>query len=360
MVYVIMIMITIPLAYIWELKFLGQNFGEGFVLANKYVIRPSGNFWGGIAFLPLYFVYALQYSLHSDYDNYNQTFINIKYGNGTIRELAVYWINKIIAELNLDFQIVYLIIYAIAFLILAKCILNYSKDFALSMVTFITIFFTLNFLQIRQLVAVLICLYAYRFVTEYNFIKYSMCVLAACMFHVSALIMLPAYFVLSRNFKLSYYLVISGIFAFLNLFRERIIVFFLTTFLPGYLGRHEMFRSFEMNKWDLIFVLYSLFLCGIFYQRIKNTNKSNSVFLNAVFIYFILFFFGRWIFEFDRFGYYFFIPIICLLPNMIECEKNKDFRYFLKILSFALMIVLFVLKHGNEAVFQYVSILQVL
>lgn len=356
MTYILMLLIMIPLAYIWQLHSTLLSDICKWSIRGKYELQLKTNFWAMLTFLPLYAVYAFQYSMHTDYDNYEKAFLKIKAGTGGIREIGVHYINKFVAASGLDFQFVYIIIYFIAFAILAKCLKDYSSDYAVSLILFVTVFFTLNLVQLRQLVAVIVCLYAYRFIATEDWWKYVFTILFACLFHVSAVIMIPAYFILKYNFKCSYYVMVIGFLGIINMAKVTVLTWLVQHFLPSYYGRHEMFRSLEINKWQAIFIIVLLFFCAIYYGRIQRTDGYNRIFLNGFFIYIILFFLGRWIIEFDRFGYYFYFPMICLVPNLLECEKNIYFKWLAKIGICMMALLFWIIMFGGGETFHYVSV----
>lgn len=356
MVYLIALMISGMLAIFWQI----QNGKEKNVYSLKignYIIRANKNLFALFAILPIYLIYSLQYSLHTDYDNYEKAFWSIKSGNGRIREIAINYINKGVAYLDLDFQFVYIIIYLIAFSILVKCIKEYSEDYSFSLMLFVMLFFVLGFLQIRQLVAVVICSYAYRYIDKKYFFRYMCLIILATLFHVSALIMIPAYFLLIYNFKASYFLIVSMIFSAISLKKEAVLIFLVKHFMPSYLHRHELFRNQIINKWDAIFILLIVFICILYDKMIRKKPMVNVKFLNALYIYTVIFFLGRWILEFDRFGYYFYFPVIFLIPNAIQSERNVYFRILLKSIVIFSAIIIFWIKYHNSELFHYVSIL---
>ena len=170
MTYLILLVTTIFAAYLWQIS--ADRSCEILIkkrISKKWDFGIKKNIVAVFAFFPMFLIYAFQYSLHSDYDNYFATFLEIKSGTGHIREIAIHYINKLVAIVGLDFQFVYIFVYLIAFIILAKCLIDYSKDYALSLALFITVFFTLGFLQIRQLVAVSIVLWGYRYAYKKKF-----------------------------------------------------------------------------------------------------------------------------------------------------------------------------------------------
>ncbi|SEA56800.1 EpsG family protein [Oribacterium sp. KHPX15] len=369
MTYILLILITIPLAKLWNKRNTSQK--EKIIDIGNYTLRIKPYVYALLAFLPLYIVYAFQCSVHSDYDNYQILYSLTSIGNHELRDPAVYLIFRILSNLRLPFQSVYIVIYFIAFFILAKCIKDYSVDFSMSMTLFITVFFMLGFYYIRQLLAVVIVFYAYRYINTGNFKKYLVLTILASTFHTSALIMLPGYFLLRYRFNTSFYVLITLISAIINAAKNTVLTWIVATFIPKYFGRHEMFRSFAFDLYDTIWILILMLITFIYIFKSSspamtaNNTKTNqpdcnNVFLRGLIFYFILYFFGRWILEFERFGYYFYFPVICLYPKFIERlsqgENSKSFRTFLNLATYALLILLLFLKYNADTVWNYTSI----
>lgn len=369
MTYILLILITIPLSKLWCKKNSAQN--DKTIEIGNYTVSIKSDFYALIAILPLYIVYAFQCSVHSDYDNYQILYSLTSIGKNELRDPAVYLIFRILSALKMPFQSVYVLIYLMAFLILGKCIQDYSVDFSMSMTMFITVFFMLGFYYIRQLLAVVIIFYAYRYISIGDFKRYFILTILASSFHTSALIMLPGYFLLHYRFSTSFYVLITLASAILNAVKNTVLTWIVATFIPKYFGRHEMFRSFAFNLYDTVWILLLMLITFIYIVRsseatrsIRNAqnNKSdcNNVFLRGLILYFILYFFGRWILEFERFGYYFYFPVICLYPHFIESlsngENGNTKRILLNLSTYAILILLFFLKYSTDTVWNYTSI----
>ena len=369
MTYIILILITIPLSKLWYKQNSSQNRKE--IDIGNYTIRIRPDVYALIAFLPLYLVFAFQCSVHSDYDNYQILYSLSSIGNRELRDPAVYLIFRTLSKLRLPFQSVYVLIYFIAFFILGKCIKDYSKDFSMSITLFITIFFMLGFYYIRQLISVVIIFYAYRYIRTGNFKKYLVLTILASTFHTSALIMIPGYFLLRYRFNTSFYVLITLISAFINAAKSTVLTWIVATFIPKYFGRHEMFRSFAFDLYDTIWILILILITFIYIFKssasamtVNNAQTCqpdcNNVFLRGLIFYFVIYFFGRWILEFERFGYYFYFPIICLYPHFIESlckeENSKPVRMFINLTTYAVLILLFFLKYHDDTVWNYTSI----
>ncbi|WP_036613042.1 EpsG family protein [Oribacterium sp. P6A1] len=377
MTYIILILITVPLAYLWQKK--EESGIDKTVFLKDYAIKIKSDIYAMAAFLPVFLIYALQCSVHSDYDNYQIMYSMVSVGRHAVRDPAVYSIFRIFTLLGLPFQSVYVFIYFVAFVILGRCIKDYSTDYALSLSMFITIFFMLGFYYIRQLVAVMIVLYAYRYIRSGKFIRYFILILIASAFHTSALVMIPGYFLLHYRFTTSFYITAGSLFAILNALKETVLTWIVATFIPKYFGRHEMFRSFAFGLYDTIWILFLIFVTLFFVFGLKRISgikteelqaRYEGVFLGGLAFYFILYFFGRWILEFERFGTYFYIPVIVLYPHMLyvisEAQGGKlmgfkelgaqRIRVLLKLISYMILIAVFYFNYHADAVWNYRSI----
>ncbi len=373
MIYILLILVTIPLAYLWQNK--ATSYGQKMYHVGNYAIKFNSNIFALIAFLPLFIIYASQCSVHSDYDNYQIMYSMVSIGQHAVRDPAVYSIFRVLSHLGLPFQSVYFIIYFISFTLLAICIRDYSTDYALSLTMVMTLFFMLGFYYIRQLVAVMLVFYAYRYIRNGSWVKYFILIFIAATFHTSALAMVPGYFLLHYRFKTSFYIAILSIFAILNVLKDTVLTWIVAKFIPQYFGRHEMFRSFSFELPDTIIILSLIFITLVFIFKSRNVTQKRqtqyeSVFLSGLVFYFILYFFGRWILEFERFGYYFYIPVICLYPHMIDVisdnnkeSESKDIpaatnttKVFLKLVTYIMLLLFFYFKYSGDTVWHYTSI----
>ena len=361
MVYIFLMLLTAPLAYLWQ-KMSSCEYVEvscGVIKARIY----RGRIFAIAAFLPLYLVYATQYSVHSDYDNYQIMYSLALAGKQSVRDPAFLLLFRTLAKLELPFQCVYYVTYFFAFLLLAICIRDYSTDYSMSLVLFISAFFMLGFYYIRQLMAVAIVFYAYRYTQGHNFLKYLILVLMASLFHTSALVMIPGYVLLHYRQNLSFYVVIAFACAVLNAIKSTVLTWLVARFIPQYFGRHEMFRSFGFDLYDTIWILQLVFLAAVYAGSVYKglENPLETVFFRGLITYFILYFLGRWILEFERFGYYFYFPVICLYPRFLEeiskIVNRQSLLTVLKLSTYILVIMLFFLKYSTDTVWNYNTII---
>ena len=310
------------------------------VAGNEY--RVNHILYYFLLMLPLYILYAFQYAESADYYNYSVMFNKIRIGIKCIDEPIIYSLFKLIAVLKLNFQFVYLALYAIVFIILYKCLKDYSANFGFSLIISTCILFTLFLHQIRQLLAVVICFYAYRYILSKSIIKYYICILLACGCHLSAVIMVPAYFVLRYKFKLTDTIVLSGFCVAIGVFAKHIFPIIIKTFFPDRINWYNNFQESVINKWESILLVVFLMIILLFISQAVKKEEINQVFCNAFIIYVILFFLGRWIPEVTRWGYYYFLPSVALIPNCLAEEKNIKYKQlYCLFLTLYLLVYLF-------------------
>lgn len=333
MIPIIAIVMTILLANIFA-----KQLNNGLCISfhqKEYCIRPE--IMGAIVLLPVYIISACQFSTSSDYYNYSKMFSQIAQGIRSIDEPAIYLIFKIVSKFRLNFQWVYYIIFFLALTILYRTLKKYSKDFVLSTALMLCMFFGLAILQIRQLLAVVIIFAAYQYILKRKPIKFVLLVIIASMCHASALIMLPAYFLLRYRYRLTDILVISGICIAMGRISDRVLPILIGKFAPSRLNWYFVFKGQTIYKWDLILLAMFSLIVIIYAKRVMK-NEINILFSNAFALYMIMFFFCRWIPEVQRWGYYFSFPIIALIPNCLGEEPDKKVRI---LYSYVILLYLF-------------------
>ncbi|MDE1189085.1 MAG: EpsG family protein, partial [Pantoea sp.] len=85
-----------------------------------------------------------------------------------------------------------------------------SQNYSMSLYIYITfgMYFAL-YNQVRQAIAMGICLFALKYLVEKKTLKYALFILVACQFHVSAAVMLVFYFLSNANFRVEFKVVLT-------------------------------------------------------------------------------------------------------------------------------------------------------
>lgn len=219
---------------------------------------------------------------------------------------------------------------------------NYSKDFALSTIIFLSfpIFFFNSLSVIRQYVAIGILFYAFKYIKSREFWKFTIFLVIAVLFHYSAIIGLLLYWVYYKKIETKYFILlfVFGIFSF-------DISFYVVKYLfPQYL--EYLIDNIGIGG-DKILIVFQIigFLLLFFANKKKEANSDYNFYFTAFFIgLFIWSSLNRYGHAGLRGGLYFIIYFILLIPELLEAIKQKrlvrQFTYSLCFLFFVFSIYL--------------------
>lgn len=221
-----------------------------------------------------------------------------------------------------------------------------SSNICLSVLLFATIgaYYT-SFNIMRQILAVSIIFSGSSYLYEKKIWNYIAVVLLASLFHSTALLMIPFYFIL--NFKFNYknlaILLITLILISSN-------IHVILEFAQKYFYSHYKVSSYGMSGYgykNIILPLGILFF--IISEYSKNGDKENkrlNVWFNATIFYVFFSFLGLNIQMLERFSYYFSPYILLIIPKMVSNERNKHLRtmYYFVIVLVAILYNLFTLS----------------
>ena len=111
-------------------------------------------------------------------------------------ELGFKLLTKMITLIFNNTQFYAFIIATISIIPIAYIIYKYSKIPLLSVILYVAIdFYAFIFSGLRQGIAIALTFYSYRYIVENKTLKYLCCILLATLFHTSAIVFLPVYFI---------------------------------------------------------------------------------------------------------------------------------------------------------------------
>ena len=228
-------------------------------------------------------------------------------------------------------------IICLCYLIIIK---RFSRDYIFSIFLFVTLgFYTFFFNGLRQGMAMAVCFLALPYLINKNKLKYFFLIIIASLFHTSAWIMLPFYFLVHIRFRLEYKILITFLSSFLisgllisYLAEENsryegyaqvsessggyilLIFYFILGLSVYFLGKKERFLNHNYKIFE------QLYLCGLFFMipiALLGTNPSGP----------------------QRILNYFTPMLIFLIPILISKFKTNFVLYIFSIL----MIIFFYL-----------------
>ena len=303
--------------------------------SKKYIIT---------AYLLLFIVFAIRFDVGNDYDQYYEAikrlFYKARTSNYTIAqiyrmddegEFSFYYISWIIGKLfsSNTYYLVFAVYGFVTVYFLYKALDKYSCHSWGLLAYFFTglLFFAWD--GTRQGAALSIVLYAFTFLQEKKFLKYIIYISAAAIFHTSALIMIPVYFIsyVRINKRISVSVILFVIVAFwLGVFEEVVkqasIVFSLMD--NDYSKYENSFfataLTFESTNWKIRVTSYALFWIS---TLIAIDNEKYNAYSVLTLIGAIIFILANGSMIFYRISLYFSIVTVLVVPLSFSLFKGK-------------------------------------
>ena len=303
--------------------------------------------WFILGFL-LVFV-GLRFNTGADWNNYKLAFESISEGiKSTGWESGFIVLMKVIFYLFGNYYVLQFLVTSLLLYSLNKFYTNNTNYPILSMTLFVLIFFTsILMAQLRQSIAMSVILIGAKYVFERNFLKYLIIVVLACLFHVSAIVALPIYFLnrkISTTISVLLILTVQVFYFFpsviLNMV-ETIVVIFPSRFqrlFEVYVGTSYADKV-EFSS-GVYYIATLLFLIVVLFLSKKSTDKS-IYFHNTLIILIILYSLSKAFLILERFqSYYYVFAIVCVV-NMLDLKISSIKLNATKIISFAIIYSFF-------------------
>lgn len=308
-----------------------------------------------LAFLPMFLVNAFMSYVGNDYQNYYSYYQKIVSGGEQDVEFTYKLICRMVDSLGIGFQGVYVVYCLISYILLILCIKKYSANYAVSYVLFFlnAYFAYLGLNQIRQFVSVMLIFYAFEYVENKKLLRYVIFVLLAASFHVTAIVMLPFYWILNVKWKLSVYCVAALVLAPVNLFYSEVMTWIYQNFMPRYLNTNYATRELGWNI-RYVAVMVITLLITLIYE--KKSEKDTTIFRNCMMISNLMVLFSSWLPEYQRFVFYFFVPSIVYIPQLVERDENRIRRICVYALIAAVYLWYFLGVYKGMGIVPYKSI----
>jgi hypothetical protein len=301
-----------------------------------------------IATLLLVLLAGLRGDIEPDYSSYKDIFeITKKYfiNGGTNVEYGYLYINYILSKIGFGFQSVIFLMSIMA--IIPKIFFFYkqSPNYLFSiLIYYSSIFFLFDFIAIRQAITISIFMWSLFFVLEKKFIPYLLTILLGSLIHSSILILIPCYFIFSRNFS-SYsayiLIIVCTVINFLQI-KLGILHFVLEKFvLPDSAAGKVSVYGIDQ---DFAFVSLKQICLAFIFVFINSKKRNEFPFINILTNVFVMGIFFSTIFNSIpqlayRIKWYFFWTESILILYFIDYIYNK--KLSIKLLIYTLLFVLY-------------------
>lgn len=300
-----------------------------------------------ISFFALFLLSGFRFNVGTDYLPYIKWFEGINSGGKTYFEPGFTYLNKFIGFYTTKAQFVFIISSLITLLLIYAAIRKSSRYAALSVFLFCSMSFIFySFNTTRQFIAIGISLFAWRYLVERDVLKYAASIALASMFHKTALLLIPVYFVINYRFKKTHYYIISAI-AFASVRVQDLILKYVLDLYPVYANNDFILKRSAPSE---IFILSTIFLglLAIFLLKTNMISRDDPeirISVNLIFFTGLAHTALLWVPSINRLSLYLDITYILIIPLLISKIKPKAWR-----LTAVAIIVLY------TSLYTYVSI----
>jgi len=239
-------------------------------------------------------------------------------------EIGYLYYNKLIAVFTTDSQLFLTIISATIFIPTGYIIYKNSKNLYVSIITLLSlIIFNFSFTGLRQSIAIAIVFLSFEYIKKRKLVIFLLMVLLASSFHTSALVFLPAYPLYFLRLRKKHYLIVLILFIVAFLVRKTILKSLLLLTFDKYDNPELMVTS---DSYTMLVIMFFVYTVAVF---VKN-NYKDSLSFNALSNFILMAAFIQ-IAAIEsqvamRAGYYYFIFITLLLPEIINAIKVEKAR----------------------------------
>lgn len=291
--------------------------------------------------IPLIIVSGIRWNVGTDFGTYYYTFnkilsfpfsilISNSYGDFIPFERGFSILVWIIGVISKEPQVVIFFISVFNVGMVIYCLKKYSKSFTLSVYLYITMMVYFSaFNGMRQWIASIILFWAIKYIWNDNFIKYFICVILASTIHISALIMIPVYFIVKeRPFGRKIFIII--ILLIVVSMRLDSILDKFENITSG--TRYESYTTINneddgVNIFRVLVAFIPIIMSFMYYMNYKNDKKMN-ILINFAMMNFLVLCLATKSTYISRFSMYFEIYNLLLYPKFINGLKKGQRSLF--------------------------------
>lgn len=356
------------LAWVWSCSIIATKVTEKYdnPRLNKFGYIEAERLLAFIAFMSLFLVAALRWKVGTDYWQYEAIFEGG--ASYTIEDITTRAPEYFSALLNWGIGVVFddarvnFAVYSFFICYLfTKGIKNYSDNYWMSMVLYIlTMNYYGSYNGIIQWMASGILFLGYRYLVKKELKKYLITILIATMFHSTALLGIPLYFVVNRKFKTKSNVVLVFIFIlatiFLSSYLDNVLALLEDTSYSNY--SEVWFTEDGRSANPLRFVVSAVpFIIGwIYYDKLKDLRLDVDILLNFSLLNSMFYLLGLRNYIFIRFAIYTDIYNVFLIPLFIKLFKNNERKLVLYVILACYFLYMYLLLPRDSNLLPYQTI----
>lgn len=236
-------------------------------------------------------------------------------------ELGFYFLLKLLTFISKDPQIMFVVIGGIYAYTISRFIYKYSKNPMVSFIMLIPMmYFAFSLTGLRQTVAISILLVSIDYIISKRFIKFFILLLISSLFHKSAILFFPAYFINFKKItfnKIILYIGIAPVVFFLRPFIIKAIQIFLYS---GY----YIDVSQSAGGWTTLFIYILIVSVALIFKSKSEIEDNNlPLFFSMMYIGMLIQMFVPLQPNIFRVSMYYNISSIILIPEILKTQKDR-------------------------------------
>lgn len=285
---------------------------------------------------------GLRYNVGTDYESYVSIFDKITIDGFVIIEPGYYLLNELFKNISNGQVYVFFICTLITYVILYLTLLRENILFLGLFFSFTFGFVFLSNNIIRQALVIPLFFYSIKYIYEKRIINYWLCIIVCSLFHYSAILLIPLFWIYKLNFKKYYWLLILSI-CYLVSFTQifKIFIIKITSFLPKYSG--YLISGAEDNSaiksGTTMFIVYLLNVFIIYNYKYIFSNEKLKIYYNLYLLGVSISFLTMNISFIFRFSYYLTSLIVFVLPLFIKSIKIRDQKLLFSIVILVISLI---------------------
>lgn len=311
-----------------------------------------------VMILCLFFISAFRYKMGDDWEIYSHWFTiappifeiesDFIYSSGFL-EPGYKIFNSLLKTVTNNSQMIFVASQIIVSSLFVKSLFRYSRfPLMACFVYFGVLFLSLDLLFLRQTISVQLLLLGLKYVKDKKWWKYLSIITIAVLFHYSAVILYPLYFVLRRKISDFFILSVTAIGFVLFVFHIDVTSVFFNMFNVSKLHEYMSHSEYGLSRsFGFMHVEILVLLCLILWLRKQNTQAKSeyeNIFINLFFLYVIIVLYTFPLSSFaGRVKFYFIISYIYIIPELIGCFQ----KYSNKIVAYLILTVYLLLYQTN-------------
>ncbi len=308
-------------------------------------------------FLVLFFLSAMRYGIGNDYWTYRQQFININHADTAVSSEIGFrlFVRLVQWVFGADrFIPIFAIIAFFTCLFFVKGLYDTSDMFVMSFFLFMANgFYFMSFSNIRYYFVLALVIYSMKYLFKRKFVQFCLIIVFAAFFHMTALLVIPAYFAalfLKWSKKTLWMIPVA---AAVLIFAKIPIRWVLFKIYPYYEG-DAILDVTNLSYMNIAKCAAILIFCLIFYKKAVKGNEKAEMFFNLNLFALLLYTCATYIPELSRVCYYLIIGQVFLIPIVLRAISSRKLRYILTgaVCAAYFGYFLLFLKQGYDPVIQ--------